>query len=224
MQEIEAPAVNPREPLSLWNPYAAAVWAFFLMPGFGAWIHAKNWDSLGRPDEAKKSMAWFYSGIGLIIITTLMSLFLNIPEGLNRFFDRAFPFAFFGAWYWGHGKSQVSLVKDGNIAYVKRPWFQIVTAWIGAAIVYLLITFGIALALDKSSHSLEENLQSGAVPVVTEIVKGQLGGSSSCKKVVIINQMPGGAYEAAASMDDGKVLKILIKVQGDQFFVEIPPQ
>ena len=34
--------------VALWNPVAAAVWSIVLTPAFGAYLHAKNWETLER--------------------------------------------------------------------------------------------------------------------------------------------------------------------------------
>jgi hypothetical protein len=40
-------------PPALWNPKAAAYWSLLFSPAFGAFVHARNADAMGRVDEAK---------------------------------------------------------------------------------------------------------------------------------------------------------------------------
>ena len=44
--------------IKLWSPNATANLALLFTPIFSAWLMAKNWEELGKPDEAKESMTW----------------------------------------------------------------------------------------------------------------------------------------------------------------------
>jgi hypothetical protein len=53
------PAPNNRPP-ALWNPNAAAGWSLLFTPAFGAFLHSRNADAMGRHSEAKANKFWFY--------------------------------------------------------------------------------------------------------------------------------------------------------------------
>jgi hypothetical protein len=70
------PPIGP--PPALWNPKAAAYWSLLLSPAFGAFLHARNADAMGRMDEAKANRRWFYvliAYLGLAFVT----IFIPIP-------------------------------------------------------------------------------------------------------------------------------------------------
>ena len=59
--------------IKLWNPNAAANLAILFSPIFSAWLMAKNWHELGKPDEAKKSMMWVKIWIGFLPVYLLVA-------------------------------------------------------------------------------------------------------------------------------------------------------
>jgi hypothetical protein len=75
-------------PPALWNPNAAAGWSLLFSPAFGAFLHARNADAMGRPTEAKANKVWFciiisYFGFTLMPIPFIPELFLKLaPIGL----------------------------------------------------------------------------------------------------------------------------------------------
>ncbi|HYM08461.1 MAG TPA: hypothetical protein VEU11_18060 [Terriglobales bacterium] len=94
-------------PPALWNPKAAAYWSLLFSPAFGAFLHARNADAIGRVDEAKANRVWFYvliAYLGLAFVT----IFIPIPQGL---FTLASIGLLFG-WYLSLGKKQVTYVKE----------------------------------------------------------------------------------------------------------------
>ena len=52
--ETDADAAPP-----LWTPNAAASWSLLFTPAFGAWLHMRNWERLGRPAQARQARYWF---------------------------------------------------------------------------------------------------------------------------------------------------------------------
>ena len=64
--------MTDKKPVTLWNPNVAACLSILFTPIFGAWIHAKNWENLGKDKEKKWSMLFVY---GLIIVTLLAVLY-----------------------------------------------------------------------------------------------------------------------------------------------------
>ncbi len=98
----------------LWNPNVAANWGLLFTPVFGAWVHAKNWNALGHPDKAKKSMLWAYAAIAFTVLLAL----LPVDSGM------AVPqLVFLFVWYFAYGRKQINHVRDElNDEYEKRSW------------------------------------------------------------------------------------------------------
>ena len=60
---------------AIWNPSAAIALSWPFTPAFGAYLHSRNWRTMGKPEQAKASMRWFYLtillAIAYVIVTTL---------------------------------------------------------------------------------------------------------------------------------------------------------
>lgn len=82
--EVSAPTVRPvsQEVVSqtgnaqsrstaLWNPQVTRVLSVFLSFGFGAYLTALNWKSLGHVAKARTSMWWFYSALAYLFVAVL---------------------------------------------------------------------------------------------------------------------------------------------------------
>lgn len=67
-------------------------------------------------------------------------------------------------------------------------------------------------------------LEDSAVPLVTSIIKDQLGGSASCVSVDITEKVSDTRFLAKAKLDNGNTLVIVIEKSGDQILVTIPNQ
>jgi hypothetical protein len=106
-------------PPALWNPNAAACWSLLFSPAFGAFLHARNADSLGRTDEAKANRAWFYISVAFLAFT-LVSVFIPaIPDGIFRLAGLGLLLG----WYFSLGKKQIKYVKDSwQDRYQRKPW------------------------------------------------------------------------------------------------------
>jgi hypothetical protein len=78
--------ISTDSPPALWNPNAAACWSLVFSPAFGAFLHARNAQSLGRTDEAKANRTWFYASFGYFGFV-LISIF--IPAIPNAVFSVA---------------------------------------------------------------------------------------------------------------------------------------
>jgi hypothetical protein len=107
------------QPPALWNPNVAACWSLLFSPAFGAFIHARNAEALGRVDEAKANRVWFYVSIayfGVVLVTTFIPV---IPEGLFRLAGLALLLG----WYFSLGKKQIAYVKETwRDGYQRKPW------------------------------------------------------------------------------------------------------
>ena len=76
-------------------------------PAFGAFIHARNAESLGRSDEAKANQKWFYGNLVFLGITLLSTLTPSLSDA---------PFRMVGlvillVWYFALAKKQAKYVK-----------------------------------------------------------------------------------------------------------------
>src|ERR1700704_4744453 len=80
----QAPQSTGRPP-TLWNPNAAACWSLLFSPAFGALLHARNADVLGRTDEAKANRVWFWISIGYFAAAFVTTFIPAIPDGIFRF-------------------------------------------------------------------------------------------------------------------------------------------
>lgn len=117
--DMPATAAPADSPPTLWNPNAAACWSLLFSPAFGAFLHARNADSLGRAEEAKVNRAWFYISVAYIAFT-LVSVFIPaIPDGLFRLAGLGLLLG----WYFSLGKKQVKFVKaTWQDRYQRKPW------------------------------------------------------------------------------------------------------
>jgi len=107
---------------AIWNPGAAAKWSLLFTPIFGALLHMKNWEALGRPERATASMRWAI-GSALLYLALIAVVFI-LPEAMvDRIPDRLLGFALLIAWYMVNAKDQMDFVdytygKD----FVRRGW------------------------------------------------------------------------------------------------------
>ena len=99
--------------VSLWNPSAVVNWSVLFTPAFGALLQAKNWKALGNIAASKKSMIWFYAGLGVVL------LFMFFP--LTRI---VFFILFLVAWYLFSGREQVEYLKEKDIAFKKNSFYK----------------------------------------------------------------------------------------------------
>jgi hypothetical protein len=74
-----APAATPQDdtasptPVSLWNPEAAAMWSLVFSPAFGAYLHMRNWQQLGRNEKAVESKARFLAATSILALNLVLT-------------------------------------------------------------------------------------------------------------------------------------------------------
>jgi hypothetical protein len=104
---------------ALWNPNAAACWSLLFSPAFGAFLHARNAEALGRTEEAKANRVWFYASLAYLGIV-LVSIFIpQIPDAVFMLVSMVMLLG----WYFTLGKQQIRAVKatlPGG--YERNPW------------------------------------------------------------------------------------------------------
>ena len=89
----------------------------------------------------------------------------------------------------------------------------------------LLAVMFVALSMVFTGCGNNAQLEKGAVPVVTQIIKEQLGSNSAeCVTVEITGTITKGLYKANAILNNGNTIKITIQDKGDQIYVTIPNQ
>lgn len=155
VQSPEAPPPIPATPsealssVALWNPQYIGLAGFLLTWGFGAWLLAQNWKSLGNPARAKRAMYWLWGLLGLGAINLFVPLvaILYVPAFL--------------AWIFVEHGSQAKHVKATvGDRFVHRTWGKPVGIALGCSVAYMVLAFGV---------------MSGEHPNVTLIKTGHLG-------------------------------------------------
>lgn len=95
----------------LWNPIAVANWSVLFTPIFGGYLLAKNWDSLGKKNLARRSMLWVVGGV-IVLLVALANSGAVI-----------FQFCYLVTWYFVSARSQAQYIKETlNSQYKKKGW------------------------------------------------------------------------------------------------------
>ena len=127
------------QPPALWNPNVAACWSLLFTPAFGAFLHARNAEALGRVDEAKANRVWFYVSIAYLGFALVTIFIPAIPEGLFRLA----AIGLLLGWYFSLGKKQIIYVKETwRDGYERKPWKKpllIAFGWLIGAFVVLFV-------------------------------------------------------------------------------------
>ena len=134
----------------LWNPNAAASWSLIFSPIFGAVLHMKNWQALGRQDEAERARKWV---IGLIVFFVLLfagGALLPDTKAVDGA-SRVLGFAVLLSWYYSRGKPQAAyvLAKYGK-DYPRRGWARPLAAAVGVLLAFMAVVFAVAFAAGLS--------------------------------------------------------------------------
>lgn len=111
--------------------------------------------------------------------------------------------------WWAALLVPVYLWKRGTVLHRPRLHFGL---WVGSFVVSLALT----LSLDRSG------VEDTARPLVTQIVREQLGGTARCVRVRVTEDVGGGYYKGVATLDNGNDLRILIETRGNMVYVTIP--
>jgi hypothetical protein len=140
-QHMNAPTPVDSRPV-LWNPNAAACWSLLLTPAFGAFLHAKNADTLGRPEEAKANRTWFYASL-IYLGFILLGIFLPfIPDGIFR----GAGIGLLVGWYVTLGKKQIQYVKQtSQDSYQRRTWAKPLLIGFGCSVAFFTVVLILAV-------------------------------------------------------------------------------
>lgn len=147
-----APAANldhelvphPDDPPDLWNPAATVVWGFFLSPVFGGILQMRNWQALGKPDEAIKSKQWVVATVLFAVIFVLVDMLPPVQANpVASVATKLMGAVWFIVWYVASGRKQSRYVLSSlRSGYFKRGWFKPLVIAIGC---YLLIVTALGL-------------------------------------------------------------------------------
>jgi len=146
-----ADVVSPVDGPAIWNPNAAANWSLLFSPAFGAYLHARNAERLGRHDEAKSNQRWFYGSL-VFLATSILSVFAPAISDA--------PFRLIGlviliSWYFTVAKKQAVFVKQTfGTDYQKRSWVQPLLIAFACLLGIFVVTFAIAFATEFANESL----------------------------------------------------------------------
>ena len=128
------------DPPALWNPSAAVWWSGLFSPAFGAFLHARNADAMGRVNEAKANRVFLYLWIVYFGVTLTP---IPIPRGT--------AIGLLLVWYLSLGMNQVAYVKKTwGDRYERKPWttpLLIASCCLLGAIVVLVIAKELAISL-----------------------------------------------------------------------------
>jgi len=202
-----------KKEIKLWNPDASANWSLLFSIIFGAWLHAKNWEELGESKKAKKSMLWVYSGITILIVNMI----------IVELIDKSFLAIFFWLlliWYFLCARKQVKYIKDNDIKYEKRTIYKP----LGIALLTNLALAIVIMNFDTSKKSLENQIETASVEIVSEILNNQLENDAKCKAVSITKKITDTFYHGKAYLDNGNEIKIVMEIKGENILVSIPPK
>jgi hypothetical protein len=130
---------------ALWNPNAAACWSLLFTPAFGAYLHARNADTLGRTQEAKANRICFYASLGFLAFV-LFSIFIpQIPESVCR----AAGIGLLIGWYVSTGKVQAQYVTETwQKSYTRKPWTKPLLLAVNCLIGYVLLVIAVGIVAD----------------------------------------------------------------------------
>ena len=139
---VEGTLQEHAEAPPLWNPNAAANWSLLFSPVFGAWLHWKNWQTLGEHQRADTARNWLMAAVVLLVASVGIALTAGVGA-------RALNFLFLLIWYFAAAKPQARLVKERyGDRYPRRGWWQPLGIAIGvlvglwAMIVVVALTLG----------------------------------------------------------------------------------
>jgi hypothetical protein len=136
---------NSDSPPSLWNPNAAACWSLLFSPAFGAFLHARNAESLGRVEEAKANKVWYYVSLAYMGIA-LISIFIPaIPDIVFR----GAAIGILIGWYSSLGTKQIKYVKETfQDRYQRKSWKKPLLIAFGCLLGFFVALFILAIVAD----------------------------------------------------------------------------
>jgi uncharacterized membrane protein YfcA len=124
-------------------------------PAFGAILHARNAESLGRTDEAKANRVWFYASLAYLGFV-LASIFVPaIPDAVFR----GAAIGILLGWYFVLGRKQIQYVKETfKDGYHRKPWTKPLLIAFGGLVGFFIVIGIFTIAAEFLSGSLGAEL------------------------------------------------------------------
>jgi ATP-dependent protease ClpP protease subunit len=171
---MTAPQTPTESSLSLWNPNAAALWSVLFTPAFGAFLHAKNAESLGRAEEVRTNRVWAYISLAFTALIFIDSLFSNalyvIPEAVMN----VVPVIILLSWYLVVARKQIKYVKDTyKNNYQRKSWLKPILVVIGIPIAMFIA--GVSYLFFTEDESLDGSETSVTLIQVPDDKVGYVG-------------------------------------------------
>ncbi|WP_084402476.1 lysozyme inhibitor LprI family protein [Cupriavidus sp. amp6] len=166
----------------IWNPSTVAGLSVMFTPAFGSYLNASNWNSLGQPERASASKAWFYVSL-LILAAMAAAVFLAAKAGGDTDTVRGFinigGLIYFFIWYVASGRKQVSYVKDGfGKTYAKKSLVKPVLAGLALAVLYAVVVFGLLIATNGLNDEDGQIADEGSSRSPSALLAGVFGGAA----------------------------------------------
>jgi len=126
---------------ALWNPNAAANWSLLFTPMFGAFVQSCNWESLGDAAKAEKSMSWFRYGLGIVLVSVILT-----PFAIGTPLANMMNVVYLVAWYFSSGRKQAKYVKEVYGAkYPRKTWGKPLGIALGSLMGVIIIMFVVGI-------------------------------------------------------------------------------
>jgi hypothetical protein len=132
---------------TLWNPNAAANWSLLFSPIFGAYLHATNWRTLGKPEKATANLVWLWVTVAFLVIN-FGTLFVPQSRAIADFMKIAGIGTLLG-WYFTQGRPQATYVNALPGGYLKRSWAAPIGIGAAGLVTYVCAFVIFAMALSR---------------------------------------------------------------------------
>ena len=141
-------------PPKLWNPKIVANLSVLLTPIFGAYLHAKNWKTLGETQQASNSMKWFWGYIAFFCVFMSAGYVfdgchsMDCNYGAITEIGSVFWWALFLIWRLTSARDQIRYVEEkySNV-YVHRSLIFGALRWVPIPLVVYVVTVVFVVAL-----------------------------------------------------------------------------
>jgi hypothetical protein len=130
---------------AIWNPGAAAKWSLLFSPIFGALLHMKNWEALGKPEKAAASRQWAIGCAIFYFVIVMAGIFVQESKGYETL-ERGACLGLLIGWYMASAKDQMDFVAYGyGKDYVRRGWGKPMLFAVLACVGVMVLVFVVAL-------------------------------------------------------------------------------
>jgi hypothetical protein len=240
----EAGNPHPEEIPALWNPTAATNWSLCLLP-FGAFLHARNAETLGRTEEANTNKKWFYILLANEIVFTIAYFLWQLSkDGLVR--DDWIQFSgviygygliaaiallvaliFLGSWYSFAGSNQVGYVKNTyGKDYERKKWGKPLLVLFGYRFVVGLIASVIVFAIAGQKTDVAGLESQVKADIQTKLAQDPATSSTKIQNFRLIHES-GNKYKGMLEVQtDGnnETADVDVTYDGRTFMWKILPQ